>query len=638
MNKLIAASSLFLIASCGGGSGSGSGSGSSSVGSGSSSVGSGITNSAPTINNPVSLSVAEGETAVTTISASDSNGDSLSYSLSDGDSDHFDISSTGALIFRTAPDYDTPRDADQNNVYTFSVTVSDSQASASVEVSVTVVNRITDFDQGIFQSAAVYQNSCGDPRTGTDPFDGSTYPDQQGSFADENNFLRAISHDEYLWYDEIVDVDPDAYARSADRVLKYFDLMKTLATTESGAAKDQYHFTYDSLEWKQLSQSGITVGYGAQWRILQSVPPRKIIVAFVEPNSPASAAGLARGAEIIAADGMDAVNGSDAATLNNAFFPADAGQSHSFAVLDQGSSTPRSITMTPTEITKDPVQNVGLITTASGTVGYLTFNDHIATAEQELIDAVTFLRDNNITDLVLDLRYNGGGYLDIANQIAYMIAGPNAASGRTFSLQQFNDKHPSVNPVTGNALNPKTFHDKALGFSATAGIALPHLDLSRVYVLTTSGTCSASEAIMNGLRGIDIEVIQIGTTTCGKPYGFYGWDNCGTTYLSVQFRGVNAKGYGDYADGFSPSNLATVEGEPVPGCAVGDDFSKALGDPSEAMLSAALAYRANPGTCPALPSGLARRAPAPTSMVGFGSYQQAGRIIEPAFPGGLALP
>ena len=80
--------------------------------------------------------------------------------------------------------------------------------------------------------------------------------------------------------------------------------------------------------------------------------------------------------------------------------------------------------MTPTEITKDPVQNVGVVTTSSGAVGYLTFNDHIATAEQELIDAVIFLKDSNITDLVLDLRYNGGGYLDIANEMAFMIAAP----------------------------------------------------------------------------------------------------------------------------------------------------------------------------------------------------------------------
>ena len=179
--------------------------------------------------------------------------------------------------------------------------------------------------------------------------------------------------------------------------------------------------------------------------------------------------------------------------------------------------------MTPTEITKDPVQNVSVVTTSSGAVGYLTFNDHIATAEQELIDAVTFLKDSNITDLVLDLRYNGGGYLDIANEMAFMIASPTAASGRTFSLQQWNDQHPSINPVTlDKLLSPRRFHDSAQRvFGHRRRLALPYLSLSRVYVLTTSNTCSASEAIMNGLRGIDVEVIQIGSTTCGKPYGFY---------------------------------------------------------------------------------------------------------------------
>ena len=328
MNKSLVAASFLLIAGCGGGGGGG---GSSSSGGG------GNTNSAPTITNPGSLSVAEGETAVTTVSASDSNGDSLTYSLSGEDSALFTISSSGVLIFRAAPDYDAPQDADQNNVYSISVSVSDGQVSTSTDVSITVVNRVTDFDEGVFKSASVFQNSCGDPRIGTDPFDGSTYPDEQGSFEDENYWLRSLSNDLYLWYDEIEDVDPASYANSAAQVLDYFDLMKTFATMPSGAAKDKYHFTYDSLEWKQLSQSGISVGYGVQWRLLQSAPPRKIVVAFIEPNSPASAAGLERGAEIITADGVDVVNGSDTATLNDAFYPADAGQSHSFEVFDRGS-------------------------------------------------------------------------------------------------------------------------------------------------------------------------------------------------------------------------------------------------------------------------------------------------------------
>ena len=124
------------------------------------------------------------------------------------------------------------------------------------------------------------------------------------------------------------------------------------------------------------------------------------------------------------------------------------------------------------------------------------------------------------------------------------------------------------------------------------------MHLSRVYLLTTRGTCSASEAIINGLRGIDVEVIQVGTSTCGKPYGFYPADNCGTTYFTIQFQSVNAKGFGDYPDGFSPSDLDRVEGVEVPGCAVGDDFSQPLGSTDEAMLATALAHRET-GACPA---------------------------------------
>ena len=109
---------------------------------------------------------------------------------------------------------------------------------------------------------------------------------------------------------------------------------------------------------------------------------------------------------------------------------------------------------------------------------------------------------------------------------------------------------------------------------------------------------------MNGLRGVNVNVIQIGSTTCGKPYGFYPRDNCGTTYFTIQFKGVNAMDFGDYTDGFSPANTQANAGTVVPGCSVGDDFTAALGDTSEGRLAAALAYRETQ-TCPA-PSGFAK--------------------------------
>jgi hypothetical protein len=187
-----------------------------------------------------------------------------------------------------------------------------------------------------------------------------------------------------------------------------------------------------------------------------------------------------------------------------------------------------------------------------------------------------------------------------------MIAGSQSA-GHTFELTQFNDKHPSVDPVTGQTITPEPFLSTTQpALTGNTQKNLPTLNLSKVYVLTGSGTCSASESIINGLRGIGVQVIQIGSTTCGKPYGFYPQDNCGTTYFSIQFRGINDQGFGDYPDGFSPANTTTAQGFALPGCSVADDFTHALGDTSEGRLSAALAYRSGgSGSCPAA-SGFGR--------------------------------
>jgi hypothetical protein len=246
-----------------------------------------------------------------------------------------------------------------------------------------------------------------------------------------------------------------------------------------------------------------------------------------------------------------------------------------------------------------------------GPIGYMLFNDHIATAEQGLIDAVEQLRGARVNDLVLDIRYNGGGYLDIASELAYMIAGHGPTDGRPFEQVVFNDKHPATNPVTGQALIPIPFHTEAQGFSAPFGQRLPTLNLSRVFVLTGPETCSASESVMNSLQGVDVEVIQIGSTTCGKPYGFYPADNCGTTYFSIQFKGVNAKGFGDYTDGFTPG--AAPAGAVAPGCVVADDFTHALGDPEEARFGTALAYRSGAGCITR--EAQARSAPAQVSRL-----------------------
>lgn len=448
---------------------------------------------------------------------------------------------------------------------------------------------------GVFLNASTFAAQCAAPRAGQ-------FPDVQGTSTDENNFLRSYSDDTYLWYDEIIDRDPALHQTAA-----YFDLLKTDATTPSGQAKDKFHFTFPTDEWIALSQSGSSAGYGAEWVLLAAAPPREILVAFTEPGTPATTppANLARGAEVLFVDNVDVINGNtqaDVDTLNAAFFPSQAGQTYDFTVRDLD-GTQRSFSMTSIDVVSTPVQNASTIPTASGAVGYLLFNAHIATAESGLVNAVNQLQAAGITDLVIDLRYNGGGFLDIASEFAYMIAGPVPTAGQTFENLTFNDKHPSTNPITGQPLSPTPFHTTSQGFDIGAGQPLPTLNLSRVFVLSGPNTCSASESIMNSLLGVDVEVFQIGSTTCGKPYGFFATDNCGTTYFTIQFKGENGKGFGDYTDGFSAANQTGTVGTIVPGCSVADDFTHALGDPLEGRLAAALTYR-DSQTCPLPASGV----------------------------------
>ena len=436
---------------------------------------------------------------------------------------------------------------------------------------------------------STYWNKCAGPRTGLDA-SGKAYPDVQGTLLDELKFLRAWTNQYYLWYKEV----PNTY-KMADftSALDYFDVLKTPAVTASGQPKDRYHFTYPSAEWDAMQTQGIDLGYGITWtRNEDGRAPRTWLITAVEPGSPAAGAGLLRGDLLSRVDGVDFINASDAASvdkINAGLFPASAGTAHRFTL--QRGGVPYEVTMTGAEVRVAPVKNVKVIETATGKVGYLTFDTFNALSEKQLYDAFTTFKAAGVNDLVLDLRYNGGGLLYLASQLSYMIAGPSVTAGKVFERSQYNDKSTGYEPIP--------FRSTAYGFESNnplrAGTALPNLGLKRVTVLSTPGTCSASESVINGLRGADIEVIQIGGTTCGKPYGFTPVPNCGTTYFSIEFQGVNNKGFGDFTDGFAPT------------CQVSDDLSRPVSDESEGLLSAALAYRAN-GACPVSPAGRARTA------------------------------
>ena len=285
------------------------------------------TNSAPTLSGEKSFSVVEGQIRVSDLVATDPEGESVSMFLAGEDSEYFTISSAGRLSFVSAADFEDPLDFNKDNVYQISVRVSDGTNSRSYDLTVQVLDDVSDniFQSGVFEPSSKFADFCGVPRTGIDPSTDEPYLDQPGEFRDENDWLRSWSNELYLWYDEIEDVDPALYAESAEEVAEYFGLMKTFEKTSSGADKDKFHFSYGTSEWLAYSTGGVTSSYGVQWAVISGSPPREVAVAFAEPNTPATTgdANLERGARVIEVDGVNVENGAgqDAVdTLNAAFF------------------------------------------------------------------------------------------------------------------------------------------------------------------------------------------------------------------------------------------------------------------------------------------------------------------------------
>jgi carboxyl-terminal processing protease len=415
-----------------------------------------------------------------------------------------------------------------------------------------------------------------------------------GSLDNEKAWVRSYMDAAYLWYSEMPSVNAaDPNFSDIDYVEwslnNYFLALKTPAITGSGKLKDEFSFTYPTRAWNDLAGSGVVSGYGIEW-IADSWNslPRNIRVAYTEPGSPAALAGIRRGDLLLSADGASA-EGDDVDTLNAALSPTANGQTHSFSFNRNGTTVNADIVSA--SVTKQPVPTTQVVNDGGRKVGYIVFNDHIASAEQGLINAVNTLKTAAVDDLVLDLRYNGGGYLYIASELAYMIAGSARTDGKDFERLEFNSKRSDENDAMGFRSSSCFINDS---YDCTSVQPLPTLNLSRVTVITTGSTCSASEAIINGLRGVDVTVNVIGDTTCGKPYGFTAKDNCGISYFPIEFVGKNDKGQADYADGFTAT------------CPVSDDFDYALGDTHEAMLGTALTYLRT-GACDVVAAQAARR-------------------------------
>jgi len=231
-------------------------------------------------------------------------------------------------------------------------------------------------------------------------------------------------------------------------------------------------------------------------------------------------------------------------------------------------------------------------------VGYVFFRNFVQPSTAALNAAFHTLREAGAEELVLDLRYNGGGLLSVAQHLGGLIGGE-ATNDQVFVELFHNDKQQSRNSVL-RFQRPA----EAIGFT-------------RLVAITTRGSASASESVINGLRPF-LPVTLVGDTTFGKPVGQYGFDFCTRTLYPVAFEARNARGEGDYYGGIHVD------------CAAADDLDDALGDPDEASLGEALAFLRS-GHCTAGAEAAARAHAAREARIGTGQPRDGWRQLVGAY-------
>jgi carboxyl-terminal processing protease len=359
--------------------------------------------------------------------------------------------------------------------------------------------------------------------------------------------LYDIMNSWYYWNDVMPVVNKDNYA---DPYLLMDAMMyKTL---------DRWSFVADYDQFMAEMQ-GTFVGHGFRLGLDDANTAR---IAMIYSESPLYAYGVRRGwivKKINDTDVAPILQAQDGTAYTTLIGPSQAGVTNKF--LFQTPEGKDSVIMsTKASFTLNSVILADTIHLSTGVIaGHMVFDAFISPSEDELATAFSYFASTGVQELILDLRYNGGGYLYIAQELASYIAG-NANHGNDFIRITFNSLHQGSNSTFPLLSTPTP------------------LSLSRIVVITTRETASASECVMNGLKPY-MSVFSIGDTTNGKPVGMSGGD-IGKKYFiaPVTFKDVNKNNEGDFFGGIAPDAI------------VSDDITHNFTDKEELCLKAAISY------------------------------------------------
>ncbi|MFB0947264.1 MAG: C-terminal processing protease CtpA/Prc [Spirosomataceae bacterium] len=391
--------------------------------------------------------------------------------------------------------------------------------------------------------------------------------DSNNPNAEVNNWVYDEMTNWYLWADKLA-----VKATTANELApnEYFSSLLYLP-----GDTDRFSWIQESAEELRNSLNGKNTSLGIRTSPFYTDDAKKNVafsIAYVLKGSPAERAGLKRG------DFITKVGGNDITldTYSSALSPENLSLTLGDYVNGNIVSNTTVINVTKEEVQTNPIQHHSVITEGNKKIGYLVYTQYLSQYDDEMRKVFGEFKAAGVTELVLDLRYNGGGYISSATTLSSLIGRGVSSSQVCYRdewnaniTKQFQDRF-------GEDYFTKSFRDEANNIGAS---------LSRVFVLTSRGTASASELTMNNLLPY-MEVIQIGDNTYGKNVGSITIDDDKNRWKwgmqPIVLRTVNKNGNSDYGskEGFAPKVRVSDNRLPF----------QAFGDKRETLLSAAIEY------------------------------------------------
>lgn len=395
---------------------------------------------------------------------------------------------------------------------------------------------------------------------------------RDASLLDNQSFVYHGLKQFYL-YKENKEVLDDEYFSDTEDLNTYLQTFNTPESLFESLLFHEDRFSIIVPDFRELEKqlAGIRLSNGMAFGLAKITSTNKIFgyVRYVMPNTSAAQKNVKRGMIFHKIDGVELTESNYQQLLapDNYTISLAALEDENLVSLDQ------SISLSKTEHQENPIHLQETFNIDGHNIGYLMYNAFTRSYNTDLNAVFGEFKADGITDLVLDLRYNGGGSIETSRALAGMITGQ--FTGQLFAKEVYNQNFPD--------------HDLLFKDKTPEGAGLNSLTLNKVYIITSNSTASASELLINGLNPY-IEVIQIGDHTVGKFQGSTTvYDSPNFTRAAVQpghnyamqpliLKTINADGYTDYHDGLTPD---VMQKENLADLGV-------LGDPTENLLQIAI--------------------------------------------------